>query len=105
MSQAAHKQLDQSLPGLFVKQDDLSLKYVLRLSIVMLSLSAHDLALIEGMAALGLCESFLYRLLTGNKMPSLNQRYWISRLYVKNGYFWRASVDHFGTKQAELLVD
>lgn len=47
MSQAAHKQLDQSLPGLFVKQDDLSLKYVLRLSIIMLSLSAHDLALIE----------------------------------------------------------
>ena len=38
MSQAARKQLDQSLLGLFVKQDDLSL------SIIMLSLSAHDLA-------------------------------------------------------------
>ena len=49
MSQAAHKQLHESLPGLFVKQDDLSLKYVLRLSNIMLSLSAHDLALIEGL--------------------------------------------------------
>ena len=48
MSQAARKKLDQSLPGLFVEQDDLSLKYVLRLSIIML-LSAHDLALIEGL--------------------------------------------------------
>ena len=59
---------------------------------------------VVGMAALGLCESVLYRLLTGNKRPSLNQRYWISRLYVKNGYFWRESVDHFVTKQAELLA-
>ena len=44
MSQAARKQLEQSLLGLFVKQDDLSLNYVLSLSIIMLSLSAHDLA-------------------------------------------------------------
>ena len=59
---------------------------------------------VVGMAALGLCESVLYRLLTGNKRSSLNQRYWISRLHVKNGYFWRESVDHFVTKQAELLA-